>query len=201
VHLKYYTKKIFSYHDKLIALKEGLKISDIVLGLDADTVLNENHNFCFLNDINDINPGIYPHFLWKHPAHCSIENFLQGKNERVPYGILYKEFCVKNNLSTVNCSHMQESFILIKKNKTNENNIEKFFEIWEKLLYYLTLDSITENVEYEQYINGFSVSPKINNCIFKIWNSSFDNIKTDHLKKDLNFIKYDELFYLQHKND
>jgi hypothetical protein len=75
------------------------------------------------------------------------------------------------------------------------------FEIWEKLLYYLTLDSITENVEYEQYINGFSVSPKINNCIFKIWNSSFDNIKTDHLKKDLNFIKYDELFYLQHKND
>jgi hypothetical protein len=96
--------------------------------------------------------------LWEHPAHCSIENFLQGKNERVPYGILYKEFCVKNNLSTVNCSHMQESFILIKKNKSNENNIEIFFEIWEKLANFCNEQDIKRNCPIMGYGEGYSIA-------------------------------------------
>lgn len=73
------------------------------------------------------------------------------------------------------------------------------FDYWEKILYYLAVDKLTENKD--DLINGVSVSPKINNCIFKIWNRSFNNINNEHLRKDLNFIKFDELFYLQHKAD
>ena len=73
------------------------------------------------------------------------------------------------------------------------------FDYWEKILYYLAVDKLTEN--NDDLINGVSVSPKINNCIFKIWNSNFSKINNEHLRKDLNFIKFDELFYLQHKAD
>jgi hypothetical protein len=153
-----YTKKTFSYHDKLIALKEGLKKSDIVLGIDADTVLNENHNLELLNNLTHISPGIYPHFLWCHPADCSIENFLLGKNERVPYGILYKDFCVKNNLITTPCSHMQESFILIKKDKINEKNIDNFFQIWEKLANFCNEEDKKRNQSIIGYGEGYSIA-------------------------------------------
>jgi hypothetical protein len=153
-----YNKTFFSYHDKLIALKEGLKISDIVLGIDADSELNENHNLELLNDLTNIIPGIYPHFLWEHPAYCSIENFLLGKNERLTYGVLYKEFCLKNNLITLNCSHMQESFILIKKNKTNEKNIDKFFQIWEKLAEFCNEQDKKNNQSILGYGEGYSIA-------------------------------------------
>lgn len=76
------------------------------------------------------------------------------------------------------------------------------YDYWEKIIYHLCIDNIMINEEYNSYINGFSVSPKINNCIFKIWNSNYELIKiNDCLRKDLDFINYDEIFYLQHSGD
>lgn len=73
------------------------------------------------------------------------------------------------------------------------------FELWEKIIFYLTIDKITN--ENNDLINGFSVSPKINNCIFKIWNSDYYKMKIEDLRKDLDFVKYDEIFYLQHSEN
>ena len=75
------------------------------------------------------------------------------------------------------------------------------FEYWEKLLFYICLDNLTIDEKYENMINGISISPKINNCIFKIWNSNFAEIKTEHLRNDLKFINWDDTFYLQHNGD
>jgi hypothetical protein len=73
------------------------------------------------------------------------------------------------------------------------------FDLWEKIIFYLTIDKITN--QNNDLINGFSVSPKINNCIFKIWNSDFNKMKIEDLRKDLDFVKYDEIFYLQHSEN
>jgi translation initiation factor 4E len=72
------------------------------------------------------------------------------------------------------------------------------FTFWEKIIYNLCLDTVTNN---DQLINGISISPKINNCIFKIWNSNFEAMKKEDLRKDLDYINWEETFYLQHKGD
>jgi hypothetical protein len=75
------------------------------------------------------------------------------------------------------------------------------YNFWEKIIFQLCIDGITIDEKYESKINGISISPKINNCIFKIWNSNFKEMKTDFLKKNLDFINYEELFYLEHKGN
>ena len=74
-------------------------------------------------------------------------------------------------------------------------------EYWSKFIYYLCIDTIINDEKYEKYINGISVSPKINNCIFKIWNSNYDKIKTENIRNDLDFLNLDEIFYLQHNEN
>jgi hypothetical protein len=104
---------------------------------------------------------------------------------------------------------MKEGIIPIFEDKNNLNGgywslrIAKkdSFEYWEKIIYYLCIESIVIDNKYEQYINGFSVSPKINNCIFKIWTSDYNVMKTEYLKKNLEFINWEETFYLQHNGD
>lgn len=153
-----YNNSIFSFHDKLIILEEGLKTNNNVLLIDADNELNKIHNLELLFELSNIEAGIYPHFLWDHTAECSMENFLQGNTERVPYGILYKNFCIKNNLIMENCSLMQESFIFIKKDKTNENNIEVFFEIWKKLAKFCNDQDKNRCQNILGYGEGYSVA-------------------------------------------
>jgi hypothetical protein len=72
------------------------------------------------------------------------------------------------------------------------------FEFWQKIVYYLCMDNITTNEEYKIKINGVSISPKINNCIFKIWNNNYSEIKTENMRKDLDFINWNDTFYLEH---
>ena len=69
---------------------------------------------------------------------------------------------------------------------------------WEKIVYHLCLNNIFIDGKYNDKITGLSISPKINNCIFKIWNSDFKNMKTEYLRKDLDFINFDDLFYMEH---
>ena len=75
------------------------------------------------------------------------------------------------------------------------------FDYWDKIIYYICIDSLTIDNKYEEQLNGISISPKINNCIFKIWNSDYKNMKTEYLRKDLEFINWDDTFYLQHNGD
>lgn len=77
------------------------------------------------------------------------------------------------------------------------------YEIWSRLLFYLCVSGMSKDTAIENQINGITVSPKINNSIFKIWNGDFRRMRKDSLKKEIenDLIKWDDTFYLQHKPD
>lgn len=75
------------------------------------------------------------------------------------------------------------------------------FIFWEKIIYYMCIDKLTIDDDSEDKINGISISPKINNCIFKIWNNDFKSMNTKLMRHDLNFINWDDTFYLEHKEN
>ena len=70
---------------------------------------------------------------------------------------------------------------------------------WKKFVYYLCINNITK--DNDDIINGLSISPKVNNNIFKVWNNNFKNIKKNCLRSDLDFIQVDDFFYLEHKEN
>jgi hypothetical protein len=162
-----YDKNIFSYHDKNIIFKEGFKISNNVLLLDADTALRDDN--CILNiDIDSIQPGIYPQIIWKHPATCSIENFFLGNTCRVPYGLSYKQFCIDNNINFTGAQLIQESFLLIKKNE----NIIKFIETWEKLADFCNKQDMERNQDILGYGEGYSIGVSASNSNLQVFENN-----------------------------
>ena len=56
------------------------------------------------------------------------------------------------------------SFRLTKKDSDN---------VWKDVVAYMIGNTLTKNVEDMETINGISISPKINNCIIKIWNNDY----------------------------
>ena len=60
--------------------------------------------------------------------------------------------------------------------------------------------SITKNEDDMKFINGISISPKINNCIIKIWNNnSHESDGSIFIEKLLN-IKLNEGLYRKHQD-
>jgi translation initiation factor 4E len=75
------------------------------------------------------------------------------------------------------------------------------YDMWQKLLYYICVDRITKDDKKNEQINGFTISPKINNCIFKIWTKNYKTMKGDNLRGDIEGINPADTFYLQHRAD
>jgi hypothetical protein len=149
--------------------------------------------------------------LWFHKVNdnnWSIESYIKIYEIKTYYDYLFIIRMIENITSGM--------FFLMKKGIVpifeDPNNInggywslritkKDSFEYWQKILYYLCIDSISIHSQYEDKINGVSISPKINNCIFKIWTSDFQYMKTDYLRKDLDFINWSDTYYLQHSSD
>ena len=149
--------------------------------------------------------------LWFHKVNdnnWSLDSYLKVFDIKTYYDFL---FILKDleNITSGMFFLMKDGIIPIFEDEKNINGgywslrITKkdTFEYWEKILYYICIENITINDEYESKINGISISPKINNCIFKIWTSNFDEMKTEYLRKDLEFINWEDTFYLQHNGD
>ena len=75
------------------------------------------------------------------------------------------------------------------------------FDTWQKLLYYLCVDRLTKDERMSGMINGITISPKINNCIFKIWNNNYGGMKADCLRADIENVNLEDTFYLKHRDD
>lgn len=146
--------------------------------------------------------------LWFHKVndnYWAIDSYSKVLEINTYYDVLFilKEL---ENITAGMFFLMKEDIIPIFEDKYNINGgywsirITKkdAYEYWEKILYYLCIDNLSINEEYEKKINGMSISPKINNCIFKIWNSDYKGMKTEYLRNDLDFIKWEETFYLEH---
>ncbi len=148
-----YDKSRFSYHDKLIIFKEGFKLADTVLLLDADQAVRPVHFLNTITQLADIEPGLYPAFCWRHPADCSVENFLEGRVGRVPYGQEYRQFCEESGIILENMVHIQESFLLIKKTE----NIQTFIDCWELLAEFCNEKDRERNQHILGYGEGYSI--------------------------------------------
>ena len=92
-----------------------------------------------------------------------------------------------------NCNGGYWSFKVLKKNINS---------LWFNLCTILISNNCLKNQEDHKYINGLSLSPKINNCIIKIW---FSKIETDinifninYLKEKLDDINFDEARFVKH---
>jgi hypothetical protein len=153
----------------------------------------------------------YKWVIWFHKVNdnnWTLESYSKVFELETYYDILY----IINELKNITSGMffvMKDGIIPIFEDEKNVNGgywslrITKkdALDYWEKMIYHLCVDNICINDEHETLINGLSISPKINNCIFKIWTSNFKNMKTDYLRKDLEFINWDEMFYLEHSAD
>lgn len=149
--------------------------------------------------------------LWFHKVNdnnWSLESYQKVLEIKTYYDILFiiKEL---DNITAGMFFLMKDGIIPVFE---DENNIKggywslritkkDAYEYWKKIIYYLCINMLTVAPEHEEKINGISISPKINNCIFKIWTSDYDFMKTDFLKKDIDFINWEETFYLRHSAD
>jgi hypothetical protein len=146
--------------------------------------------------------------LWFHKVNdnnWSIDSYSKVFEIKTYYDILFilKKF---DNITSGMFFLMKDGIIPVYEDSSNINGgywslrITKkdAFEFWQKIVYYLCMDNITINEEYKIKINGVSISPKINNCIFKIWNNNYSEIKTENMRKDLDFINWNDTFYLEH---
>jgi translation initiation factor 4E len=174
---------------------------DKVDKVDKIDKINKNENFDLKNKW----------ILWFHKVNdnnWNIESYIKVFEIKTYYDILFiiKEI---DNITSGMFFLMKENIIPIFEDEHNVNGgywslritKKESIEYWERLIYYICIDSITTDEKYEEKINGISISPKINNCIFKIWNSDFKNMKTDYLRKDMESINLEETFYLEHSAD
>ena len=72
-------------------------------------------------------------------------------------------------------------------------------QIWENVLVALIGNTLTKKVEDMELITGVSVSPKINNCIIKVWNNSSAVKDVNILNDDVQGINLAESFYKKHQ--
>ena len=75
------------------------------------------------------------------------------------------------------------------------------YDYFKKIVYYIVMEDLMRKSDHNRKINGLSISPKINNCIFKIWNNDYSGLKTGDLRKDIDGLSshFENTFYLQHK--
>jgi|688.fasta_scaffold120745_3 hypothetical protein len=162
-----YENDRFSFHDKKILFKEGFKKYEHVILMDADHGLRDVH---FLNEITDLDlePGIYPQVLWKHPADCSFENFISGKSPRMTYGLEFKDFCLESSLLVDDVILFQESFLIIRK----DERINRFMEVWDSLADFCNKKDIERNQHVLGYGEGYSIGVAIRNSGLPIHENS-----------------------------
>lgn len=148
----------FSFHDKRLIFEKGFELSECVILLDADHAIREKNTLSEIKDMN-VEPGLYPQILWKHPAHCSFENFIEGKNDRVPYGREFKEFCYNKGWAIDNCVLIQESFLIFKKH----NNINVFLNVWKQLANFCETKDLERKQSILGYGEGYSIGVAVRN--------------------------------------
>lgn len=70
------------------------------------------------------------------------------------------------------------------------------YNMWCELLLNFCINYLSND---DKQITGISVSPKINNCIFKIWNNDKFNNDIKFLRDDLEYMDLNEGLYRPHK--
>ena len=132
-----------------------------------------------------------------------------------------EDFCVlKNSWSKCLPNTSEGMFFLMRKmdthciypqweDKHNRNGGYWSFKVdknksddtWFNLIMYTIGENITRDVNKSFGINGISVSPKKNFCIFKIWNNDNTINNKQYLSSKLEFLNMSEVLYSNHNDN
>tara|TARA_B100000780_G_scaffold59456_1_gene38015 strand:+ start:3062 stop:3607 length:546 start_codon:yes stop_codon:yes gene_type:complete len=63
---------------------------------------------------------------------------------------------------------------------------DNVYEVWKKLNYYLIGETLMDDKDIMDNINGISISPKKNFCIIKFWIKNTENLKNNSIYNELN---------------
>ena len=145
--------------------------------------------------------------LWFHQVDnekWNLESYTKIMTIGSYHDLLY---CIKkiNNVTAGMFFLMKENINPIWEDKNNKQGgfwtfkIAKAdaYNLWTELLLNVCFNGITNNKE--SIITGVSLSPKINNCIFKIWNNNKNQNDISFLKSDLKYLDISEGLYRAHK--
>ena len=149
--------------------------------------------------------------LWYHPTDnndWSMESYKKVFEIKTYYDLLY----IMKNLNNVASGMffiMREGIKPIYEDPQNMSGgywsirlmKRDSHEYFKKIVYYIVMEDLMKKCEHNSKINGLSISPKINNCIFKIWNNDYIGLKTNDLRKDIDGLSshFESTYYLQHK--
>jgi len=147
--------------------------------------------------------------LWYHDLNSndwSIESYKKIMEIQSYHDLIY----ILNKYENINCGMfflMKNDILPIFEDKKNINggywslrvNKKETANYWVKIIYYLVIEGILEDSENENLINGISIGPKINNCIFKIWNGDNNKFNNSSLRNSIDIFKNNEIYYLEHK--
>jgi len=158
----------------------------------------------------------YKWTLWFHKVNdndWSLESYIKVIDIETYFDLLYilKDL---DNITAGMFFFMKDGILPIFEDPHNVNGgywslritKKESYQMWCKIIYLICMDKLikddlkdTSNNSKKNEIHGISVSPKINNCIFKIWNSNYNHFKLEDIPKTIEDIKFEEMFYLPHK--
>jgi hypothetical protein len=154
----------FSFHAKRQALHLALELSkDGAILMDVDMMLRGRS--ASLIDFESLANGIHPQLIWKHPADCSFENFIEGKVDRVPYGKEFKVYCDQQQYRTDGAILVQESMLFMKGPASKTRN---FFKIWDDLADFCNSHDEKREQAVLGYGEGYSIGAAALNAGIKI---------------------------------
>lgn len=143
--------------------------------------------------------------LWFHEV--NNDDYTINSYQKIMELKTYKDLleCLKG-ISNINSGMfflMREGITPIWENEENKNggfwtfkvSKQDSYNMWCELLLNFCFHNISNN---DVLINGISVSPKINNCIFKIWNKNKENNDINCLRNDLKYLNLKEGLYRPH---
>jgi len=147
--------------------------------------------------------------LWYHELNSS--DWTMDSYKKIMEIKTYTDLCfMLNRYENINCGMFFLMKSGIKPIFEDEKNLKGGYwslriskkdttELWKKVIYYLLIEGILDENNDEKDINGISIGPKINNCIFKIWNANYSKFNNNSLRSDIDIFLNNEVFYLEHK--
>ena len=169
-----YNKDYFSFHEKLVIVRECLKTFDTAIFLDSDVVLI---NINDLNFFKDIQPGLHifatfgnigstffsdDHPPCQHDDHRNTKYGAQGVNFVEKLGYKYKQRFHKEVDREDYLEHFLEGRWILKKDNGKENI---FLEIWDSLVNFC--EDFDKTLGYTKSIGageGAAMSIAAHNC-------------------------------------
>lgn len=142
--------------------------------------------------------------LWYH--HINDNNWLEDSFKKIIIFESLKDYWdIVNNIETVNAGMFFMMRDDIFPRWEDINNIDGGYwtfrvakkdsdYLWNKLMALTIGNTLTKRIEDMDEINGISISPKINNCIIKIWNRDYNKKSFDIFNEEIRNILGEPLY-------